>query len=290
MAKAIEQLFVAGAGAMGHGIAQVAAMTPASQGSIRVALYDVADAPLAAARDKIAWSLGKLAEKGKLTEPVDAVMARLTTTTDLAGGASADLVLEAIPERENLKRDLFTKLHTICPASVVFASNTSAIPITALASASGRPDRFCGIHFFHPVPLMPPVEVIRGERTSDATAELAVAFVKQLGKEPIALNRDVPGFAVNRVLIAALHEAIRLVETGVISAADMDKAMRLACGWKMGPLETADFSGLDVFLHAADAIVTHGGDAQFQPPAMLKRLVSEGKLGRKSGSGFYEHG
>lgn len=277
-------LFVAGAGTMGHGIAQVAACA-----GLRVRLYDLADALLAAAVEKIRWSLDKLHQKGKLDREPAGILERLSTTTDPAEAAGAGAVLEAVPERLDIKLDLFRRLDSVCGAGVLFASNTSAIPITELAAATVRPDRFCGMHFFVPVPLMPLVEVVRGARTSDQTVADAVALGRKLGKEPVVVERDVAGFVVNRVLVAAALEAMRLLEAGVASAEEIDRAMVLGCGWKMGPLATADLSGLDVFLHTAENIHRETGDARFRPPVNLARLVAAGDLGRKTGRGIFDH-
>lgn len=277
-----QKLFVAGAGTMGHGIAQVAATA-----GLDVTLYDLTDALLAAALDKIRWSLGKLAEKEKLSEPPAAILARLTTTTDLAEAAAAQVVIEAVPERRPIKLELFATLDEVCGDDVLFASNTSAISITELAAGTARPDRFCGLHFFVPVPIMPLVEVIRGLQTADSTVATIEALARRMGKEPVVVRRDVAGFLVNRVLLVAVLEAARLLEAGVASAEEIDRAMNLGCGWKMGPLATADLAGLDIVLHAVEAIHEESPDARYEPPTLLRRLVAAGHLGRKTGRGFY---
>jgi 3-hydroxyacyl-CoA dehydrogenase len=206
----IQQVYVAGAGHMGHGIAQVIATA-----GVGVTLYDINDAALNAGLDKIRWSLAKLHEKAKLTQTPDAVMARIRPTTALQPAATAQLVIEVVPEREPIKRELFTGLDAICPPQVIFASNTSAIPITQLAAVTKRPDRFCGLHFFGPVQLMALVEVIRGLGTSDATVSAAMEFARRIGKTPVLVQRDAAGFIVNRVLMAAIGEAARLAESGL---------------------------------------------------------------------------
>lgn len=284
MSTQIERLFVAGAGLMGHGIAQVAATN-----HLNVTLYDISDDVLQKSLEAIRWSLAKFHEKGRITEAPETVMRRIRTTADLRDAADAHLVIEAIPEREGLKRDLFGALEPVCGADTVFASNTSAIPISNLAAATARADRFVGLHFFSPVPLMRLVEVIRGVATSDATVQAVLPFVEQLGKEPVLVKRDVAGFLMNRIGIAAILEAIALLERGVGDADAIDKGMRLGFGWKMGPLETVDMTGLDVILHAAEAIYEDTGDPKYMPPMLLKRLVASGRLGRKSGRGFYEY-
>ncbi len=278
----IRRVFIAGAGIMGGGIAQVAAAA-----GLAVTLYDVSADAVRRSLEKVRWSLGKLHAKGQLTEPVEAVLARVRSATDLAAAADAELVIEAVPEREELKRELFRRLDVICPAGVIFASNTSAIPITRLAEATGRAAEFCGLHFFNPVPMLALVEVVRGAATSGATIERVMGFARQLGKEPVLVQRDQTGFIVNRILGAAIGEAVRILESGQASAADIDKAMRLGCAWKMGPLETADLAGLDVLLHMYEAMQQYEANPVLAPPAELKRLVAAGRLGRKSGGGFY---
>lgn len=280
----IHHVFVAGAGHMGHGIAQVIATA-----GVDVTLYDINDAQLQAGLDKIRWSLTKLREKARLDETPDAVVARITPTTALEPAAGAQLVIEVAPEREAIKRELFTRLDAICPPRAIFASNTSAIPITQLAAVTQRPDRFCGMHFFGPVQLMALVEVIRGVGTSEATSNEAMDFVRRIGKTPVLVRRDVAGFIVNRVLMAAVGEAARLAESGLATPADIDLAMQAGCNWKMGPLATADLAGLDVVLHAFEAIHSDTHDPVFVPPTILRRLVAAGHLGRKTGRGFYDH-
>ena len=279
MSNSVRDLFVAGAGNMGHGIAQVSITA-----GIDVTLYDISDEVLAKARDRIAWSLGKLHEKGRIDESPEDVLSRLTTTTELEAAAQAQQVTEVVPERESLKKELFEALDAICSDDVIFTTNTSAIPVSKLASATDRADRFCGTHFFIPVPIMKLVEVIRGEQTSDATIEQATAWVRQIGKEPVLVQRDVPGFLVNRILLAAIVEAMELYEGGYGSAAD--KAMKLGCNWPMGPLELADYAGLDVVQHALEAINAAEPRDKFNVPDVLRKLVAEGRLGKKTESGI----
>lgn len=281
----IERLFVAGAGLMGHGIAQVAATH-----HVQVTLCDINEEVLAKAVENVRWSLTKFHEKGRVTEAPDTIAQRITPTTDLNAAAGAQLVIEAVPEVEQIKCDLFGRLDAACPPGVLFASNTSAIPISNLAAATERADRFVGLHFFSPVPLMRLVEVIRGVRTSDATVAAVLPFVEKLEKDAVLVKRDVAGFLMNRIGIAAMIEAVALLESGVGEAEAIDRGMRLGFGWKMGPLETMDMTGLDVILHAAEAIYADTGDAKYMPPMLLKRLVASGCLGRKSGRGFYDHG
>ncbi len=279
-----KHIFVAGAGLMGSGIAQVAATA-----GFRVTLYDVVQSSLEKARASISASLEKLYGKDRITIPPQEIMVNLQFTRKLEDAGACDLVIEAVPEVKKLKGELFQKLDTICGETVLFASNTSAIPISVLADYCGRAELFCGVHFFSPVPLMPLVEIIRGEKTSDPTIDAFRQIVMAMGKETITVAQDVPGFIVNRVFFAAALEAARLVEKEVSHAADVDKAMQLGCGWKMGPLATCDLAGLDVIVHAADAIYEESGDSVFKVPASMRKLIEEGHLGRKSGRGFYRY-
>jgi len=269
---------------MGHGIAQVAATN-----HVNVTLCDISEDLVQKAVSNIRWSLEKFHDKGRITEAPDVILKRITPTIHLHDAGRAQLVIEAIPEREQLKRDFFKQLDDICGEATIFASNTSAIPISNLAAATSRPDRFIGLHFFSPVPLMRLVEVIRGVQTSEATIAAVTAFAQRLQKDPVLVERDVAGFLANRIALPAYVEAIRLLESGVASAEAIDQAMRLGFGWKMGPLETCDLTGLDVMLHAAEAIYIDTGDPKYMPPMLLKRLVAAGCLGRKTGRGFYDH-
>ncbi len=282
--RTVRKLFIAGAGQMGSGIAQVAATS-----GIDVTLFDVRQQSVQSALEKMRWSLGKLHSKGIVAEPADTIMSRVHSVSELDDAADAEIVIEAVSEVASVKRDLFSRLDAICPPTVLFASNTSAIPISHLAQATTREDRFCGMHFFNPVPMLQLVEVVRGRFTSDETIRVAMSLARQMGKEPVLVRRDMTGFIVNRVLGAAIGEAMRLIESGLADAADIDKAMRLGCAWKMGPLETADLAGLDVVLHMYEAMQQSEPNPVLSPPESLKQLVAEGRLGRKSGAGFYEH-
>ena len=278
----INKVLVVGAGLMGGGIAQVCA-----QAGIKVVLSDVSQEALAHARKTIAWSVDKFVEKGKLREDARTVMGRIDMLQDFASVGGVDLAIEAVFEKIELKREIFTKIDRVCGGGTLIASNTSAIPITELAAVTRHPQQVLGLHFFSPVPMMAAVEVIKGIATSDETAEAGRRFVLKLGKEPIMVNRDVAGFVINRINFPSAIEAMKLVEAGVATVEDIDKGMRLAAGRKMGIFETGDMVGLDVTYGAMMAIYQETGDPHFYPPLLLRRKVKAGHLGRKTGRGWY---
>jgi 3-hydroxybutyryl-CoA dehydrogenase len=284
------QIGVVGAGLMGAGIAQVAASAGHD-----VVLHDVSADALARACESMEWSLSRLVAKGRVDAgTAEAALGRVITTTDLDAVASAGLVVEAVPELLELKEEVFGRLDGLCAADAVLATNTSAIPITRIAAATSRPESVVGTHFFSPVPLMALCELVRGEHTSDATLARARAFAESCGKTCIVVERDVPGFVATRLIVALTLEAARLVEAGVVSAEDADAACRLGFGHPMGPLETADLTGVDVLRHAAtniaDGDAAAGADGErFRPPPLVERLVADGRLGRKTGHGFHDH-
>jgi 3-hydroxybutyryl-CoA dehydrogenase len=280
----IKKIFVAGAGLMGGGITQVCA-----QAGYEVVMRDLTEKIVENGLKNIKWSVGKLVEKGKVQGSVDEIMARIQVTTEFSGAKDADFVFEAIIENLEAKRELFSELDKICPEHTIFATNTSAIPITNIAEATGRASEFVGTHFFSPVPLMRIVEIIRGLRTSNETLEIAASLGRSLGKETVRVNRDVAGFALNRINFPSTIEAIKLVEAGVVSVEDVDKGMRLGFGRPMGPFETADLAGLDVGLNAISAVYEETQDEKFQPPMLLQRKVKIGHLGRKTGIGWYKY-
>ncbi|WNI18126.1 3-hydroxyacyl-CoA dehydrogenase family protein [Actinacidiphila sp. ITFR-21] len=280
-----KKLAVIGAGLMGSGIAQVAA-----QAGYEVTLRDVTDEALARGRDAVRSSYERFTAKGRLTaEDAEAALARITTTTDLDAAADADLVVEAVFERIEVKREIFRDLDRIVGDDTVLASNTSAIPITAIAAATGRPERVVGTHFFSPVPMMPLCELVRGHKTDDETLARAREFAEGVGKTCVVVNRDVAGFVTTRLISALVVEAVKLYESGVASAEDIDTACRLGFGHAMGPLATADLTGVDILLHAAANIYTESQDGKFAPPELMRRMVDAGDLGRKSGQGFYTY-
>ena len=281
---AINTVAVLGAGTMGHGIAQVCAAAGCD-----VRLYDINDAAVARGVDRIAENLAKGIERGKVTEQErDAVLGRLTTTTVIAQAVDGvDLVVEAAPESMELKAKIFAEVDAAAPAHAILASNTSSLAIAQIAAAVADPTRVVDMHFFNPVHIMALVEVVWAPQTSDATRDAALAFARRLGKEPI-LVKDVPGFASSRLGIVLGMEAIRMVEQGVASPQDIDTAMELGYRHPMGPLRLTDLVGLDVRLGIAEYLRKTLKSDAFEPPALLRRMVAEGKLGKKSGRGFYD--
>lgn len=280
-----KKLAVIGAGLMGAGIAQVSA-----QAGWDVVLRDVTEAALKRGTDGIRASYEKFTAKGKLSaEDAEAALARITTTTDLDAVADADIVVEAVFEKIEVKRELFAAIDGLAKEDAILASNTSAIPITKIAAATRTPERVVGTHFFSPVPMMQLCELVRGHRTSDATLAAARSFAESVGKTCIVVNRDVAGFVTTRLIAALVNEAARLEESGVASAEDIDTACRLGFGHVMGPLATADLTGVDILLHASDNIHTETADPKFAPPESMRRMVDAGDIGRKSGRGYYTH-
>jgi 3-hydroxybutyryl-CoA dehydrogenase len=228
-------------------------------------------------------------EKKRLAAPErEAVMARLQFTTETAELRACDIVIEAVSENLELKNGLWRELDGLCGPATIFASNTSSLAITAMAAATRRADRFAGLHFFNPVPLMPLVEVVRALTTSDETFERVLAFARALGKDVVAA-KDTPGFIVNRLLVPYLLDAVRAVEQAVATVPDVDKAMRLGCGHPMGPLTLLDFVGLDTTYHIAEIMVAEYHEPRYAPPPLLRRMVLAGMYGRKSGKGFYDY-
>ena len=280
----ISKVAVIGAGTMGSGIAQTFA-----QAGFAVRLIDVSPAMLDRARKSIDKSLGKFVEKGKLAAgDKEAVLARLSTHTALSDVRDADYVVEAIVEDADAKRALFSQLDTLTRPDVVLASNTSSIPISTLAAATSRPECVLGMHFMNPVPLMVLVEVIRGQRTSDASMKVAFDLCAALGKTAVE-SADRPGFIANRVLMPMINEAVYAVMEGVGTPDAIDTGMKLGMNHPMGPLTLADFIGLDVCLAILRVLRDGFNDAKYTPCPLLERMVAEGKLGRKSGQGFYKY-
>ena len=277
---------VVGAGTMGHGIAQVSAMAGAE-----TVLTDVSDEALASALGRVRTNLDKGVSLGKVEPDArDRALAGLSTTTDLSGAASgAELVVEAVPEDRSLKDRVLTEAEAAAGADALLATNTSSFSIDELAAGLQRPERFLGLHFFNPVYIMGLVEVVHGGRTAPEALDRAVGFVGALNKEPVVV-RDSPGFASSRLGVALGLEAMRMVEEGVAEPRDIDRAMELGYRHPMGPLRLSDLIGLDVRLGIAEYLHETLGGERFRPPELLRRMVGEGKLGRKTGRGFYDWG
>ena len=279
----VKRILVVGAGTMGHGIAHVAAAA-----GYEAALFDVVPGAVEKGLASVKANLDKGVERGKVTpEARTAALQRLKAAGSLEqAAAQADLVVEAVPEKLEVKKNLFAILGRHTPAHAILATNTSSLPVTEIARASGRPAQVLGLHFFNPVHLMALLEIVKTEQTSPATLAAARAVGEKMGKKVIVV-KDSPGFATSRLGIALGMEAIRMVEEGVASAEDIDTAMTLGYGHPMGPLRLTDLVGLDVRLGIAEHLAKTLDDRRFHPPALLKKMVAEGKLGKKSGHGFY---
>ncbi|RLB94260.1 MAG: 3-hydroxybutyryl-CoA dehydrogenase [Deltaproteobacteria bacterium] len=280
----MKNIFVVGSGIMGSGVAQVC-----TQSGYGVSLMDTNKKALGKALKKIEWSLNKLEKKNLLDEKAVDILSRLNTTDSLEKAENADIVLEAAVEDVKTKHTVFEDLEHICRPDTIFGTNTSSIPITEIASILKNPERFVGIHFFNPVHRMKLVEIIKGLATSNNTVERVKNFVLAIGKEPVMVNRDQAGFIVNRINGMAFLEALRLLEKGVASVEDIDKAMRLGLGNPMGPFQLMDLVGLDVVLNARMGIYNETREPNHFPPSILRNMVKAGYLGRKTGKGFYEY-
>ncbi len=281
---AIKKIGVIGAGTMGHGISLVAA-----KAGYDVIIRDIKDEFVNKGLSRIEKFLNRSVEKGKMTEAEkNKILSKIKGTTKLADLKDADLVVEAIFEDVNVKKDIFKSLDTICKKETLFASNTSTIPITDLASVTSRPESFIGMHFMNPVPLMKLVEVIRGLRTSDQTAKIIKELAEKMGKIPVEVN-DGPGFVSNRVLFAMINEAMFCLQDGTGTAESIDSVMKLGMNHPMGPLELADLIGLDVSLNILNVLYDGFNDSKYRPCPLLKKMVQAGYLGRKSGKGFYDY-
>jgi 3-hydroxybutyryl-CoA dehydrogenase len=280
----LDRVFVLGAGLMGHGIAQVSAAAGKA-----VTLADRTEDLAAKGRQRIAANLARQVEKGKLEQAdADAILGRVTTGVGVERAGGHDLVIEAVFEDEALKRESWAAITDVADAAAIFATNTSSISITALATATDRPDRFIGLHFFSPVPVMGLIEIIRGLETADATASACHEFAGQLGKTVIE-SRDYPGFIVNRMLAPFINEAVFALMDGTGTAEAIDNGARLGLNHPIGPLELSDFVGNDVMLNILDVLYRGFGDPKFRAAPLLRQMVSAGHLGRKSGRGFYRY-
>ena len=282
--EAVEKVLIVGAGFMGSGIAQVSA-----QAGYQVRLMDIHVAITDRAIKDIRWSVEKLAAKGLLREPSHEVLSRISLEKDLSSASEADWVIEAAFEVEDLKRGIFQELDRISRPETPLATNTSSIPITRLAENTRRPERVLGLHFFGPVALMGLVEVVRGEKTSPEIFDRGVAFVQSLGKTPVRVQRDIPGFVMNRIFSAAFREAVDLVDQGIVTPEDVDVGMRLGYGWNAGPFEIADNAGLDICARVGQTMRTLGVAHLAPSSNLIERMVAEGRLGRKTGMGFYRY-
>ena len=281
---AIERMAVVGAGQMGSGIAQVAA-----QAGLSVTLADASAELARGAHGKLAATLGKLVEKGKITAAErEQVLSRIRPAASLDDCAGADLAIEAIVENEGVKKELFRRLDALLPAHAILASNTSSISITGLAAATRRPERFIGMHFMNPPPVMQLIEIIRGLQTSDETYAAVMALAKRFGKTTVT-SKDSPGFIVNRILIPLLNEACFALQEGLASPEDIDTAVKLGLNHPMGPLTLADFVGLDTCLSIAEVLHRELGEDKYRPAPLLRQYVAAGWYGRKSGRGFYQY-
>ncbi|MCQ5375724.1 MAG: 3-hydroxybutyryl-CoA dehydrogenase [Methanomassiliicoccales archaeon] len=280
----VRKIGIVGAGTMGSGIAQVAA-----QSGYEVILNDISDSFIQNGIAKIQKGLGKAVEKGKMTkEEMANIMSRIRGSVSLEDLANTDVIIEAILEDRAAKKQVFASLDSICKQDAILASNTSSIPITELASATKRPDKVVGMHFFNPAPVMKLVEVIRAVQTSDETKELVKALAVKMGKVPVEVN-DFPGFCTNRILVPMINEAAYCLMEGVASAEAIDQVMKLGANHPMGPLELADLIGLDVCLNIMEVLYSEYGDPKYRPCPLLRRLVQAGRLGRKTGWGFHKY-
>lgn len=269
---------------MGAGIVQALA-----QANMPVLMKSRSQASLDKALARMSKSLAKLVEKGKLTqEAMDATLAKISTTTSYADLADADLVIEAAVEEMGLKKELFVELDKLCKPEAIFATNTSSLSITEVAAATGRPERFVGMHFFNPAPVMKLVEIIRAQRTSDEVCRTVTELATAMGKTPVLVN-EAPGFVVNRMLIPLVNEGIGILAEGVASAEEIDNAMKLGANHPMGPLALGDLIGLDVCLAIMEVLYSETGDGKYRPHPLLRKMVRANLLGRKTGEGFFKY-
>lgn len=280
----MKKVGIIGAGQMGMDIAQLFAKI-----DVNVVVRDMTDEILAKSMEKLGKNLDRLVQKGKMTEETKAeIVSKFTTTTKLSDLKDCDLVIEAIVESVEIKKVVFKELDEVCDEKTIFATNTSSISITEIASATKRPKQFIGMHYFNPATVMKLVEVIRGYETSDETFNTIYELSKELGKDPIEVNEG-PGFVVNRILIPMINEAIFILSEGIASAEDIDKSMQLGANHPMGPLALSDLIGNDTVLHIMEVMVSETGDSKYRPAPLLRKMVRAGKLGRKVGIGFHDY-
>ncbi len=281
----IQTIGVVGAGSMGSGIANLAALN-----GFQVILRDIEERYLDNALQRIDQFMSKSVERGKMTEDQkQEALGRISTTTNLEEFSAANVVIEAVIEDIDLKKEVFRELDRIVPEDVILATNTSSMSITEIASVTKRPERVAGMHFFNPAQLMRLVEVVRGYQTSDETVEELKELSRRLSKTPVEVKKDSPGFIVNRIMVPQFIEAIKLLEEGVASAEDIDQAVTLGLNYPMGPLTLQDFAGVDIGYHVMEYFKNEFNNDQYAPPLLLKQLVRSGRLGKKTGAGFYDY-
>lgn len=281
----IKKPFVVGAGVMGSGVGQLCA-----QQGYEVSVVDVSDEIIEKAKGKVFAGLKRRVEKGKITqEEMDSVLSRMNWSTDLNLARECDFLIEAVFESLEVKKDVFKRLDSICLPDTILATNTTALSVSEIASATSRPDKVVGMHFFNPAVIMKLVEIIRGEKTSDETIATTKKFAESLGKVPIATDKEAPAGIVSRVLASLLNEAAIVYADGIASPQEVDEAMKLGAGLPMGPLALIDMIGLDIHLAKMETLYAKLKDERYKPPEIIKKMVAEGKLGRKSGEGFYKY-
>jgi len=281
----VKKPFVVGAGIMGAGIGQLC-----SQQGYEVTVIDVSDEIITKAEGKVRTGLSKRVEKGKITqEEMESILSRIQWSTDLNLASDCDFVIEAVLESLDLKKEIFQKLDTACPPDTILATNTTALSVSEIAAATSRPDKVIGMHFFNPAVIMKLVEIIRGDETSDETVNRTKAFAERLDKVPIATAKEAPAGIVSRVLASLLNEAAVVYQNGIATADDIDEAMKLGAGLPMGPLALIDMIGLDVHLSKMETLYAKLQDERYKPPEVIRKMVAEGKLGRKAGEGFYKY-
>jgi 3-hydroxybutyryl-CoA dehydrogenase len=281
----VKKPFVIGAGIMGAGIAQLC-----SQKGYDVTVTDISDEIIEKAQGKVTKGLQRRIEKGKITqEDMDAVLSRITWTTGLDWAGKSDFVIEAALENIDLKKEIFQKLDSLCAPETILATNTTALSVSEIASVTSRPDKVIGMHFFNPAVIMKLVEIIRGDQTTDGTVSATREFAEKLGKVPVVTFKEAPAGIVSRVLAGLLNEAAVVYADGIASPQDIDEAMKLGAGLPMGPLALIDMIGLDIHLAKMETLHKKLNDERYKPPGIIKQMVADGKLGKKSGEGFYKY-
>ena len=281
----VKKPFVVGAGIMGAGVGQLCA-----QQGYDVTVVDISDQLVEKAKGKVTSGLSRRVENGKITQDeMDAVLSRLNWSTDLELAGDSDFVVEAIIENIESKKEVFQKLDSICPPETILATNTTALSVSDIALATQRPDKVVGMHFFNPAVIMKLVEIIRGNQTSDETIAATKKFAEDLGKVPITTAKEAPAGIVSRVLAGLLNEAATVYADGIASAGDIDEAMKLGAGLPMGPLALIDMIGLDIHLAKMETLYGKLKDERYKPPEIIRKMIAEGKLGKKSGEGFYKY-